>query len=117
MRTASLYGTTAGAGSGGNGTAFEPTPPGTGETLWSEKVLYRFKGGADGSHPEAGLIMDTPVPFLTVRPFGAGTCTVMGRCSKWRADRPSRLARGQATTPAVPQNRHIRAPGSPLAKV
>jgi hypothetical protein len=56
-----LYGTTAGFPVGcqfGCGTVFELTPPATGETGWTEKVLHRFKGGADGANPFADLIMD-----------------------------------------------------------
>jgi uncharacterized repeat protein (TIGR03803 family) len=45
-----LYGTTAGGGSSGNGTVFEITLPHT------MKVLYTFRGGADGATPHAGLV-------------------------------------------------------------
>jgi len=47
-----LYGTTARGGSIGAGTVFKVTPQGT------ETVLYSFKEGKDGGHPEAGLVMD-----------------------------------------------------------
>lgn len=50
-----LYGTTEGGGTDNNGTVFELTPTGSG---WSEKVLYSFTGGSDGSAPLAGLISD-----------------------------------------------------------
>lgn len=58
-----LYGTTANGGDGlsqgaGYGTIFKLTPPADGETAWTHKVLYRFKGRSDGSFPYAGLIMD-----------------------------------------------------------
>ncbi len=46
-----LYGTTSGGGgSGDHGTIFSVTPSG------AEHVLYAFKGGSDGSGPEASLI-------------------------------------------------------------
>jgi uncharacterized repeat protein (TIGR03803 family) len=46
-----LYGTTyGGGGSGGWGTVFKVSTSG------KERVIYRFKAGADGAHPYAGLI-------------------------------------------------------------
>ena len=50
-----LYGTTT-AGGAGLGTVFKLTPSSDG--TWTEKVLYRFKGGRDGANPYAGLIFD-----------------------------------------------------------
>ena len=53
----SLYGTTAGGGSGcdryGCGTVFE-IPSGSHKKI----TLYRFKGGRDGASPEGALVMD-----------------------------------------------------------
>ena len=54
-KAGNLYGTTTQGGASGNGTVFELSPSGTG---WTEKVLYSFQGGSDGSYPEAGLIFD-----------------------------------------------------------
>jgi uncharacterized repeat protein (TIGR03803 family) len=51
-----LYGTTALGGAHGNGTVFKLAPNAGGS--WTEKVLYSFTGGIDGSSPEAGLIFD-----------------------------------------------------------
>jgi uncharacterized repeat protein (TIGR03803 family) len=51
-----LYGTTPGGGDHGGGTVFELTPGTSGK--WTEKVLYRFKGGRDGYDPQAGVILD-----------------------------------------------------------
>ncbi len=51
-----LYGTTAGGGAYGNGVVFRLTPLNGG---WTETVLYSFQGPADGSFPDAGLIMDS----------------------------------------------------------
>jgi uncharacterized repeat protein (TIGR03803 family) len=50
-----LYGTTSAGGAFGHGTVFELSPVGTG---WTEKVLYSFQGGSDGSAPITGLIFD-----------------------------------------------------------
>jgi hypothetical protein len=59
----SLYGTTTRGGpcpgGGGCGTVFELTRPGPGKILWTEQVLHSFSGGADGSIPEASLILDS----------------------------------------------------------
>jgi uncharacterized repeat protein (TIGR03803 family) len=50
-----LYGTTAGGGQGGNGTVYQLTPSGSG---WTEKAIYIFQGGTDGSYPHASLVLD-----------------------------------------------------------
>jgi uncharacterized repeat protein (TIGR03803 family) len=72
-----LYGTTAGnfGCGGGCGTVFKLTPPGSGATLWSETVLHRFRGGADGSKPEGGLIIGADgALFGTTAAGGASGC-------------------------------------------
>jgi hypothetical protein len=47
-----LYGTTVFGGTLDNyGTVYQLTPPSSGGTLWTETVLYRFTGGADGANP------------------------------------------------------------------
>lgn len=51
-RKGNLYGTTNFGGKHGFGTVFEVAPSG------KEKVLYAFTGGADGSGPVSGLVMD-----------------------------------------------------------
>ena len=53
-----LYGTTTGGGTVNNGTVFKLTPPAKGQTVWTETVLYGFKGGSDGGYSDAGLIAD-----------------------------------------------------------
>jgi uncharacterized repeat protein (TIGR03803 family) len=61
-----LYGTTWGGGSGcsgGCGTVFSITTSG------SEKVLYSFGGGSDGSFPNAGLTAINGVMYGTTSPF------------------------------------------------
>jgi uncharacterized repeat protein (TIGR03803 family) len=51
-----LYSTTESGGSSGGGTVFKLTPPGRGQTAWTETVLYSFTGGSDGGDPRAELI-------------------------------------------------------------
>jgi hypothetical protein len=63
-----LYGTTAGGGLAnctsangsavGCGTVFELSPPAVSGGQWTETVLYRFTGGADGLGPLAPTIID-----------------------------------------------------------
>jgi uncharacterized repeat protein (TIGR03803 family) len=54
-----LYGTTTEGGEGtcvgGCGTVYKMTPSGSG---WTEKPIYKFTGGTDGSLPYGGLIFD-----------------------------------------------------------
>jgi uncharacterized repeat protein (TIGR03803 family) len=56
-RTGALYGTTEEGGLG-YGTVFRLAPPQHGKAQWTETVLYRFTGGADGAMPEGGLSID-----------------------------------------------------------
>ncbi|MFZ0322173.1 MAG: choice-of-anchor tandem repeat GloVer-containing protein, partial [Candidatus Sulfotelmatobacter sp.] len=64
-----LYGTTAGGGAEGGGTAFELSPQaGDG---WAETVIFDF-GGADGSAPNSSLISDTAGNFYGTT-SGGGT--------------------------------------------
>jgi uncharacterized repeat protein (TIGR03803 family) len=53
-----VYGTTSGGGGNGNGNVFELMPPASGQTAWTENVLYAFSGGADGKAPQSNLIAD-----------------------------------------------------------
>jgi uncharacterized repeat protein (TIGR03803 family) len=54
-----LYGTSAYGGANNVGAVFRLTPPGPGQTKWTETVLYSFAGGSDLSNPLAGVVMDT----------------------------------------------------------
>jgi uncharacterized repeat protein (TIGR03803 family) len=56
-----LYGTTyaGGTSGGGWGTVFKLAPPAAGKTQWTKTLLYAFTGGADGSHPRGGVIVDS----------------------------------------------------------
>jgi uncharacterized repeat protein (TIGR03803 family) len=55
-KAGNLYGTTSDGGRFSRGAVFELSPVGS---SWTETILYSFTGGAAGSHPEAGLIMDS----------------------------------------------------------
>lgn len=46
----------------GCGTAFEVSPSSSGG--WTESVLYRFTGGADGYNPQGSLVMDAAGSLL-----------------------------------------------------
>jgi uncharacterized repeat protein (TIGR03803 family) len=50
-----IYGTTSAGGTRNNGAVFKLEPPGTGQTAWTFKTLYDFKGSPDGSSPGGGL--------------------------------------------------------------
>ncbi len=54
-----LYGTTVSGGAFNEGTIFELVPPATSGAAWTEKVLYSFTGGLDGSQPAAALAFDS----------------------------------------------------------
>ncbi len=61
-----LYGTTEFGGSStscqghqGCGTVFKLTPPAQGQAAWTESVLYRFTGDADGAMPLTNLVLDS----------------------------------------------------------
>jgi uncharacterized repeat protein (TIGR03803 family) len=53
-----LYGTTTGGGTNGNGTVFKLVRP-TAGGKWTEKVLYSFGTGTDGTIPVAGVTLDS----------------------------------------------------------
>ncbi|MGA8534920.1 MAG: choice-of-anchor tandem repeat GloVer-containing protein [Candidatus Tumulicola sp.] len=78
-KSGALYGTTNSGGTGctgtpsgvtGCGTVFKLTPAGSGYT---EKVLYKFKGGNDGAFPKAALIADSSGALYGTTQFGGGT--------------------------------------------
>lgn len=51
-----IYGSTYQGGAAGAGIVFKLNPQASG--TWTEKILYTFKGGADGSEPATGVIFD-----------------------------------------------------------
>jgi uncharacterized repeat protein (TIGR03803 family) len=74
-----LYGTTVVGGTTTNGTVFEMTPGKHGS--WSEKVLYNFTGGSDGSLSNAGLVTDAAGNlYSTTVSGGDPQCTRGGGC-------------------------------------
>jgi len=58
-----LYGTTVSGGTlgatYGKGTVFSLTPPASGHTVWTEKVLYNVQGFTKGSYPTGPVIADS----------------------------------------------------------
>jgi uncharacterized repeat protein (TIGR03803 family) len=82
-----LYGTTvyggqlgpsaAACGGTGCGTIFRLTPTASG---YVENVLYRFRGGRDGSHPQAGLIEDASGAFFGTTADGGGSVNCPSGC-------------------------------------
>lgn len=74
-----LYGTTAEGGNlsscnhFGCGTVFQLSPSSGG--AWTETVLYRFTGKADGNSPAGGLLFDTAGNLYGTTEYGGG-----GRC-------------------------------------
>jgi hypothetical protein len=85
-----LYGTTFAGGSGGGhcaycGTVYQLTP---GDLGWTERILYTFRGGADGETPLGGLVFDHSghlygttnglyYPSNDHPPLGTGGCVFM----------------------------------------
>jgi len=80
-KAGNVYGTTQIGGSGspfGYGVVFKLTPPGAGQTAWTETVLYRFKGGSDGDGPDASLVLDAAGNLYgTTVAGGLGSCSVL----------------------------------------
>jgi uncharacterized repeat protein (TIGR03803 family) len=51
-----IYGTTSNGGAENYGTVYKLSPEKNGK--WTEKILYSFEGGTDGSSPAAGVVLD-----------------------------------------------------------
>ena len=103
--TGNLYGTTMARGEFGFGNVFELT---LGPEGWTETVLYNFKGGIDGSAPEANLVFDKSGNLYgtTVAGGAKGAGTIfrlMAAEGQWQelsfALQPQL---GQGSTPAAP---------------
>jgi uncharacterized repeat protein (TIGR03803 family) len=79
-KAGNLYGTTSlGGGSpscpSGCGTVFELSPPAASSGAWTETVLYRFQGGADGAYPMNALVADARGNLYgTTASGGGGNC-------------------------------------------
>jgi uncharacterized repeat protein (TIGR03803 family) len=66
-----LYGSTYNGGAANAGTVFKLSPPTTTTTTtWTEKILYTFKGGSDGSEPFTGVILDKSGNVYGTATFG-----------------------------------------------
>lgn len=58
------------------GTVFELIRPTTRGGNWTEKVLYRFRGGSDGASPQGGLIFDQKGNLYGTTAYGgSNNCT------------------------------------------
>jgi uncharacterized repeat protein (TIGR03803 family) len=60
----------------GCGAVFKLAPPGQGQTQWTETSAYQFAGGADGSSPDANVLVDSTgalygVAFNTLPGYGS----------------------------------------------
>jgi uncharacterized repeat protein (TIGR03803 family) len=61
------------ASGSGCGIAFALDPPKTGSSEWTEKILHRFTGGADGDGPVSGLFAGTAGLYGTTLSGGAAS--------------------------------------------
>jgi hypothetical protein len=75
-----IYGTTAGGGTGYNGTVFQLVPPTVQGGAWNENVLYRFAGGADGRQPSLGVVFDQAGNLFGTTQFGGNAQACGGGC-------------------------------------
>jgi uncharacterized repeat protein (TIGR03803 family) len=66
-----LYGTTAIGGSFGNGTVFMLS---FASGSWTESVLYSFRGGSDGSYPQAAVTLHNGSIYGTTYAGGGNYC-------------------------------------------
>lgn len=104
--TGALYGTTEGGGAPGAGVVFRLSPDrvdGCGDAVWTETVIYSFKGSEDGATPYAGVVFDTAgALYGTTHYGGKGYGTVFrlvpqGSPAKpWRKTTLHRFAGGTA---------------------
>jgi len=78
--TGALYGTTAGGGTNYNGTVYQLVPPKVQGGTWTENVLYRFLGGADGRQPSMGVVFDQSGNLFGTTQFGGNEQLCGGGC-------------------------------------
>jgi uncharacterized repeat protein (TIGR03803 family) len=74
--TGVLYGVTEIGGSKNAGTVFELAPPATPGGAWTERVLYFFKGGSDGSIPFEPPLIGPEGTLYGTTGGCSGLCTV-----------------------------------------
>ena len=75
-----LYGTTASGGTNYNGTVFQLVPPKQPGGAWTENVLYRFAGGADGRQPSTSVVFDQAGNLYGATQFGGNLQVCGGGC-------------------------------------
>ncbi len=70
-----VYGATAQVPGGNMGTVFELT---SASNVWTEHLLYHFKGGADGENPQSGVTFDSAGNLYGTTSEGGGinSCTL-----------------------------------------
>jgi uncharacterized repeat protein (TIGR03803 family) len=74
-----LYGTTSSGGNHVGGIVFKLTPPGRGQTVWTETVLHSFTGmPGDGENPRGALIADEGALYGTTVLGGSSSCSGLG---------------------------------------
>ncbi len=73
----SFYGTTGEGGSANMGVVYELKHTGS---SYKERVVYSFKGGTDGSYPDAALIALHGVLYGTTSEGGGGSCSDASGC-------------------------------------
>lgn len=78
-KSGALYGTTSSSGSG-DGTVFKLSPPKRPSKKWTETVLYRFKGGKDGSLPLSRLVRDKNGALYGTTHQGGSDCNFGKGC-------------------------------------
>jgi hypothetical protein len=66
------------AGGIGCGVIFELSPPASGQTAWTETVLYTFQGGSDGAFPQAPPIFGNKGVLLGTAANGGSTACNSG---------------------------------------
>jgi uncharacterized repeat protein (TIGR03803 family) len=67
--TGNFYGTASAGGTANDGVIFEASPPATGKTVWTNKVLHDF-AGTDGGQPSGPLIADAAGNFYGTTAIG-----------------------------------------------
>ncbi len=74
-----IYGTTQDGGEATFGTVFRLAPPTHPGGIWIEATLHEFRGGNDGSFPQAPLIFGKgPALYGTTYDGGDTTCSMQG---------------------------------------
>jgi uncharacterized repeat protein (TIGR03803 family) len=88
-KSGALYGTTSVGGSSGYGTVFRLTQDSNGH--WKEVVVHSFNGGAGGSEPGGGVVMDSFGNLYGATSAGGDACgcglvykLAPGRGGKWK---------------------------------